>query len=78
MHLSIGGLGKLSHITISPPSKDSSDFSKRDQNDYGLTAKILSNISLKQVTQFLDYLSAKALWEGLESLYSSGQDKLQI
>lgn len=78
MHLSIGGSGKLNHITASPPSKDSTEFNELAQDDYGFTAKILSNISPELVSQFLHYPSAKPLWEGLELLYSSKQDLLQI
>lgn len=61
-----------------PPSKDVPEYAKWAQDDYSLISKILGNISSDLVTQFLDYPTAKSLWDGLESLYSSDQDELQI
>ena len=41
-------------------------------------AWIIENIDPKLVNQFLDLPTAKTLWDGIETLFSSGRDGLQI
>ena len=39
---------------------------------------IIDNIDGDIVNQFLDFPTARDLWKGIETLYSSGRDGLQI
>ena len=38
----------------------------------------MENTDSDVVNQYLDFPTAKALWQGIERLYSSGRDDLQI
>ena len=41
-------------------------------------AWIIENIDLEIVNQFLDCTTTQELWQGIETLFSSGRDELQI
>ena len=78
MHLAISGRGKLKHITADPPAINDSSFSKWDQNDSIVISWIIENIDAELVNPYLDYPTARDLWKGIESMYSSARDRLQI
>ena len=78
MHLAISGRGKLKHITTDPPATKDSSFRKWAQNDSIVISWIVENIDAELVNQYLDYPKARDLWKGIESMYSSGRDRLQI
>ncbi|KAK9732802.1 hypothetical protein RND81_04G023300 [Saponaria officinalis] len=78
MYLAISGRGRLQHITAAPPNTDDTEYPKWVQRDSQVFSWIIENINSDIVNQFLDYPTAKELWKGIETLYSSGKDELQI
>lgn len=78
MHLAISGRGRLNHIIVEPPPKTYPGYSLWTQYDSSVITWIIENIDQELVNQFLDFPSAKTLWDGIETLFSSGRDGLQI
>ncbi|CAO2839435.1 unnamed protein product [Amaranthus hypochondriacus] len=78
MQLAINGRGKLKHIIADPPAKTDPEYSQWTRYDSVVISWILENIDTNLVNQFLDYPTARSLWLGIETLYSSGRDGLQI
>ncbi|KAK9667179.1 hypothetical protein RND81_14G238700 [Saponaria officinalis] len=64
--------------TAAPPNTDDTEYPKWVQRDSQVFSWIIENINSDIVNQFLDYPTAKELWKGIETLYSSGKDELQI
>ncbi|XP_057529771.1 uncharacterized protein LOC130808310 [Amaranthus tricolor] len=78
MHLAISRRGRLNHIIDDPPSKNDPAYNQWTRSDSIVISWILENIDSDLVNQYLDFPIAKALWQGIETLYSSGRDGLQI
>ena len=78
MHLAISGCGQLKHIIADPPTKNDLEYNQWARYDSIVILWILENIDTDLVNQFLDFPTAKALWSGIEILYNSGRDGLQI
>ena len=78
MHLTISGRGRLNHIIDDPPSKIDPAYNQWTRSDSIVISWILENIDSDLVNRYLDFPTAKALWQGIETLYSSGRDDLQI
>ena len=78
MHLAISGRGRLNHIIDDPPSKIDPAYNQWTRSDSIVISWILENIDSDLVNRYLDFPTAKALWQGIETLYSSGRDGLQI
>ena len=77
MHLAISGRGRLNHITADPPSKNDLEYNQWTRYDSIVISWILENIDPNLVNQFLDFPTAKDK-QGIETLYSSERDGLQI
>ena len=77
MHLAISGRGREEHLTTAPPPVTAPERPKWAQKDAIVISWILDNIESELVNQFLDYPTARDLWQGIETLYSSGRDGLQ-
>ena len=78
MHLAISRRGRLNHIIDDPPSKNDPAYNQWTRSDSIVISWILENIDSYLVNQYLDFPTAKALSQGIETLYSSGRDGLQI
>ncbi|XP_057522436.1 uncharacterized protein LOC130802433 [Amaranthus tricolor] len=78
MHLAISGRDRLNHIIDDPPSTNDPSYSQWIKRDSIVISWILENIDSDLMNQYLDFPTAKALWQGIETLYSSGRDGLQI
>ncbi|KAH6756623.1 hypothetical protein C2S53_001804 [Perilla frutescens var. hirtella] len=80
MRMAIGGRGCLNHITGNhpPPTDSDPDFPRWEQNDLIISSLIMMSIDSELVPNFVEYPTAKALWEGLAATYSSDGDGLQI
>ena len=78
MHLAISGRDRLNHIIADLPSKNDPAYNQWTRNDSIVIFWILENINPDLVNQFLDFPIAKTLWQGIETLYGSGRDDLQI
>ncbi|CAO2827852.1 unnamed protein product [Amaranthus hypochondriacus] len=78
MYLALSGRSKLNHIIASPPTPNEPEYVKWTQQDAIVISWIIENIETDLVNQFLDYPTARDLWQGIESIYSNGQDGLQI
>ena len=78
MHLAISGRDRLNHIIDDPPSTNDPAYSQWIKRDSIVISWILENIDSDLVNQYLDFPTAKALWQGIETLYNSGRDGLQI
>ena len=78
MHLAISGHSRLNHITAVPPSKKDLEYNRWTRYNSIVISWILENMDTDLVNQFLDFSIAKVLWLGIETLYSSGRDGLQI
>ena len=78
MHLAISGRGRLKHIIADPPTKNDPEYNQWARYDSIVVSWILENIDIDLVNQFLDFPTAKDLWSGIEILYNSGKDGLQI
>ena len=66
------------HIIASPPSQNEPEHRKWTQQDAIVISWIIENIETELVNQFLNYPTVRDLWQGIESLYNSGHDGLQI
>nr|QIA97902.1 hypothetical protein AP_R.00g000020-v1.0.a3 [Amaranthus palmeri] len=78
MHLGISGRDRLKHIIDDRPPTDDPTYNQWSRNDSIVISWILENIDPDLVSQYLDYPTAKNLWRGIETVYSSGRDGLQI
>ena len=78
MHLGIGGRGRLKHITASPPAADDPEYTKWAQRDSNVVSWIIENIDSHLKKQFLDYPNTRELWCGIETMYGSERDGLQM
>ncbi|XP_057540778.1 uncharacterized protein LOC130818633 [Amaranthus tricolor] len=78
MHFAISGRDRLNHIIDDPPSTNDPVYSQWIKRDSIVISWILENIDSDLVNQYLDFPTAKALWQGIETLFSSGRDGLQI
>ena len=78
MHIAIGARGRLSHITDAPPDPSNSSYQQWKQKDSVVISWIIANIDSALINHFLDYIVARDLWKGIETLLNSGQDELQI
>ncbi|CAO2826349.1 unnamed protein product [Amaranthus hypochondriacus] len=78
MYLAISGRGKLNHIIANPPQPNDPGYTTWTQQDAIVVSWIIENIETDMVNNFLDYPTARDLWKGIEILYSSGQDELQV
>ncbi|CAO2841169.1 unnamed protein product [Amaranthus hypochondriacus] len=78
MQMALDCRGRLSHIIDDPPSVTEPTYKLWKQRDSIVRSWIISNIETDLINQFLDYTVAKELWQGIETLLSSGQDELQI
>ena len=75
--MAISGRGQLNHIIAEPPPKTDPGYSQWTRYD-SIVSWIIEKIDLELVNQFLDFPRAKTLWEGIETLFSSGRNGLQI
>ena len=78
MHLAISGRDRLNHIIDDPPPTNDPAYNQWIRSDSIVISWILENIESDLVNQYLDFPTAKTLWQGIETLYSSGRDGLQI
>ena len=80
MRMAIGGRGCLSHITGTPAPPPTGDpgYTRWEQEDLNVQSDIIHNIGAELVPMFIEYQTAKELWDGLSATYSSGRDYLQI
>ena len=78
MHLAISGRGRLNHIIANPPPTTDPTYQKWTQTDSTVFSWIIENIESDLVNQYLDYPTSRELWQGIEAMYSSGRDGLQI
>lgn len=78
MQLALKGRERLRHIMADPPARDDPEYNRWTRFDSIVISWILENIDANLVNQFLDFPTAKALWQGIQTLYSSGRDGLQI
>ena len=78
MHLAISGRAWLKHIIADPPTKNDPKYNQWTRYDLIVISWILENIDTDLVNQFLDFPTAKTLWSGIETMYNSGKDGLQI
>ena len=78
MHLAISGRDRLNHIIDDPPPTNDPAYNQWIRSDSIVISWILENIESDLVNQYLDFPTAKTLWQGIETLYSSGKDGLQI
>ena len=78
--MAIGGRGCLRHITGNPPPPEEgeSGYPNWEQADLNVQTDIIHNIEADLVPMFIEYPTAKELWDGLVATYSSGRDYLQI
>ena len=65
MYLAISGRGKLNHIIASSPSPNDPSYWKWTQQDATVISWIIENIETESVNQFLDYPTARDLWNGI-------------
>ena len=78
IHLAISGRDLLNHIIDDPLSKNDPAYNQWTRSDSIVISWILENINPDLVNQYLDFPTAKTLWQGIETPYSSGRDGLQI
>ena len=78
--MAIGGRVCLKHITgnPAPPPEDAAEYPIWDQGELNVQSDIIHNIGADLVPMFIEYPTAKELWDGLTATYSSGRDYLQI
>lgn len=78
MYLAISGRSKLNHIITSPSKSNDPRYTKWTQQDATVISWINENIGSDFVNNFLGYPSGRDLWQGIQTLYSSRQDELQV
>ena len=78
MQISIGGRGRLSHITANSPPTIDPEYAQWSQKDSMVIPWIIENIDIDLANQFLEYTTSRDLWRGIETLLCSGRDELQI
>ena len=80
MRMAIGGRGCLRHVTGNPEPPPAGDpgYPRWEQEDLNVQTDIIHNIGAELVPMFIEYPTAKELWDGLTATYSSGRDYLQI
>ena len=78
MKLAISGRDRLNHIIDDSPSTNDPAYNQWIKSDSIVILWISENIDSDLVNQYLDFPTAKTLWQGIETLYSSGRDGLQI
>ena len=78
MHLAISGRGQLNHIITQPPSLKDPVYNQWARQDSIVISWIIETIDPVLVNQFLHFPTARTLWKGIETLYSSHSDGLQI
>lgn len=78
VQLEINARGRLNHIIADPPQITDPEYHTWTQQDSMVISWIIKNIESDLVNQYLDYPTARDLWKGIESTFSSGSDELQI
>ena len=78
MHLAISSRGRLNHIITTTTSTTDPEYQLWSQINSMVMSWIIENIEANLVNQFLDYTIVRDLWKGVETLFCSGRDKLQI
>ena len=78
MQIAINSRGKLNHITNEPSKITDSNYPQWARHDSIVISWIIENIDAEIVNQFIDYNTARDLWQGIENLLNSGRDELQI
>ncbi|KAL3619723.1 hypothetical protein CASFOL_034635 [Castilleja foliolosa] len=78
--IALGGRGRWHHITgvPEPPKTDEPDYYIWEQNDLQVLSWIIDSMESDLSGQFLEYPTARELWEGILQTYRSGEDALQI
>lgn len=79
MKISVGGKGKLKHLTgdPAPPKKEAADYTKWEENDLLVFSWILNNIEEKFINSVSEYSTAKEVWKALETTYGQAADPVQ-
>ncbi|XP_057523601.1 uncharacterized protein LOC130803502 [Amaranthus tricolor] len=78
MQLALSGRDRLNHIIADPPPQTDQEYSQWTRRDSVVISWIIESIHPDLVNQFIDFPIAKTLWKGIETVYSSGGDGLQI
>ncbi|CAA0841420.1 Unknown protein [Striga hermonthica] len=80
MRMAIGGRGSLSHITGNPPppSPEDPEYTNWEQEDLKVQSDIIHNLSSYLVALYVEFPTARDLWNGLNETYSTGRDYLQL
>ncbi|KAL3621366.1 hypothetical protein CASFOL_036278 [Castilleja foliolosa] len=78
--IALGGRGRWHHITgvPEPPKTDEPDYYIWEQNDLQVLSWIIDSMESDLSGQFLEYPTARELWDGILQTYRSGEDALQI
>ncbi|KAL3618899.1 hypothetical protein CASFOL_037127 [Castilleja foliolosa] len=76
----LGGRGRWHHITgvPEPPKINEPDYYIWEQNDLQILSWIIDSMDSDLSGQFLEYPTARELWEGILQTYRSGEDAQQI
>ncbi|XP_057526492.1 uncharacterized protein LOC130805723 [Amaranthus tricolor] len=78
MQIAINSRGKLNHITNEPSKITDPNYPQCAPHDSIVISWIIENIDAEIVNQFIDYNTARDLWQEIENLLNSGHDELQI
>ena len=78
MQISINIRDKLNHITNEPSKITDPNYPQWARHDSIVISWIIENIDAEIVNQFIDYNTARDLWQGIENLLNSERDELQI
>ncbi|CAA0818853.1 cysteine-rich RLK (RECEPTOR-like protein kinase) 8 [Striga hermonthica] len=80
MRMAIGGRGSLSHITGNPPPPlpEDPEYTNWEQEDLKVQSDIIHNLSSDLVALYVEFPTARDLWNGLNETYSTGRDYLQL
>ncbi|KAH6776912.1 hypothetical protein C2S51_008224 [Perilla frutescens var. frutescens] len=76
----IGGRGKASYITGSPPAPSSTDSSypRWEQEDQCVFTWLVQNIEPHLINSVSKHSTSKVVWDSLALTYGSGTDSLQV
>ncbi|KAL3638058.1 hypothetical protein CASFOL_018071 [Castilleja foliolosa] len=78
--IALRGRGRWHHITgvSEPPKINEPDYYIWEKNDLQVLSWIIDSMESDLIGQFLEYPTARELWEGILEIYRSGEDALQI
>ncbi|KAL3646991.1 hypothetical protein CASFOL_009163 [Castilleja foliolosa] len=78
--LAIEARGKENHLTgnPSPPNPNDSEYGRWKQSDLQVFTWIIQAMDPSLIGRFIHYPNTKALWDGLNTTYRSGENSLQI